>query len=127
MREKLNWTNFLKSNHSFGKKVLVMVSIFMMCFHLDALAQTMKNISGQVIDNLNEPLIGVNVFIKGTTRGAITDIDGNYAIEASKGEKLVFSYIGMDDKAVVVGDQSIINVQLLENTILLEETVVWFC
>lgn len=124
MREKLNWTNFLKSNHSFGKKVLVMVSIFMMCFHLDALAQTMKNISGQVIDNLNEPLIGVNVFIKGTTRGAITDIDGNYAIEASKGEKLVFSYIGMDDKAVVVGDQSIINVQLLENTILLEETVV---
>lgn len=55
-----------------------------------AQAQTVK-VAGRVIDNLNEPMIGVSVFEKGTTNGCITDIDGNYTLNVQKGATIVFS------------------------------------
>ena len=62
--------------------VLLMVSIF----HIYAQQQ---NISGTVIDkNLNEPVIGASIQIKGTTNGTITDLDGKFSINASKDDIL---------------------------------------
>ena len=69
------------------------------------------------------PLPGANVIVKGTTRGAQTDFDGNYTIRVTVGEIMVFSYVGMKDTEVVVGASNTYNVQLdLDNA--LEEVVV---
>jgi len=85
-------------------------------------AQTMK-ISGNVSD-IDGPLPGVNVVVKGTTNGTQTDFDGNYQIEATKGDVLEFAYIGCETKEVQVRDSNIINVILEQNIEMLEEVVV---
>ena len=53
-------------------------------------------VKGVVKDSNGEPLLGVNVLVKGTTIGAVTDIDGNFSFEAPAGCTLVISYIGFD-------------------------------
>ena len=60
-------------------------------------------VKGQVWDEvLNEPLIGVNVSVKGTTNGVITDVDGNFTIKVQKNQVLIFSFIGYKDVEIVV-------------------------
>ena len=72
-----------------------MLGCFMLCimFTATAFAQQ-KTIKGTVVDATGEPLIGVNVSVKGTTIGIITDIDGNYTLEVPSKSTIVFSYIG---------------------------------
>ena len=53
-----------------------------------------KRITGQVLDEQGEPLIGVNVLVEGTTIGAITNLDGNFTIEAPVGSTLSITYVG---------------------------------
>ncbi|MGL5261920.1 MAG: SusC/RagA family TonB-linked outer membrane protein, partial [Bacteroides sp.] len=62
--------------------------------------------------------------VKGEGRGTITDIDGNYSIEASSGDKLEFSYMGYKNKTLVVGNATQYNINLSEDTQLLDEVVV---
>lgn len=83
-----------------------------------------NQIIGKVIDNYGEPLIGVNVQIKGTAIGVVTDIDGNFHINADKNASLVFSYIGYTSQTVAIGDKTHINITLLEDTQLIDEVVV---
>ncbi|MGB5463001.1 MAG: carboxypeptidase-like regulatory domain-containing protein, partial [Aureibaculum sp.] len=64
------------------------------------------------------PLPGVSILIKGTTSGAETDFDGNYAIQANTGDVLVFSFIGMSPQEKVVGIANTINVVLVADNIL---------
>ena len=85
--------------------------------------QQKKTVTGKVTDAMG-PVIGANVLVKGTSNGVITDIDGNFSLEVEPGATLVFSYIGYTSKEVVVGSQSVINVQLSEDTELLDEVVV---
>ena len=60
-------------------------------------------VQGQVWDDtLGEPMIGVNVSVKGTTNGVITDFDGNFTIKAKNNDVIVFSFIGYKDVTVVV-------------------------
>lgn len=59
-----------------------------------------QEVSGTVTDE-SGPLPGVSVIVKGTNKGTITDFDGNYSVSASKGDRLVFSYVGYDTKEVV--------------------------
>src|SRR5210317_2158617 len=72
-----------------------------------------KAISGSVTDNTGLPLPGVNIIVKGTSNGTQSDFDGNYAIQASVGQSLVFSYVGFTtvERAVTAGSNSI-SVQL---------------
>lgn len=72
----------------------------------------------------NEPLIGVTVLIEGTATGTATDIDGTYSIEANRGDVLIFSYTGMQDTRITVGDQTVIDVQMSEASTLLDEVIV---
>ncbi len=72
----------------------------------------------------NSPLIGASVAVKGTSRGVLTSIDGNYSISASENETLVFSYVGMQPKSVVIGTQPKIDVQLQPDQKILEEVVI---
>lgn len=81
-------------------------------------------IKGKVSAKDGESLVGVNVAIKGTTRGTNTDADGNYKLDVNGGATLVFSYIGYLTKEVVVGSQSNINVVLDVNDKTLNEIVV---
>lgn len=70
-----------------------------------------KTITGIVSDNLG-PLPGASVVVKNTNRGTQTDFDGKYSIKASKGETLVFSYVGYNSKSIKVGKKNTINVEL---------------
>jgi len=69
------------------------------------------------------PLPGVNVLVKGTSRGTITDFDGNYSVSASSGEILEFSFIGMLTTEVAVGIQNNINVALEVSSATLDEVI----
>jgi len=72
-----------------------------------------KKVTGTVTDaSTGEPLPGVNVLVKGTSNGTVTDFDGKFSIMATPDDVLVFSYVGYQDKEVKVGNQNVINVQL---------------
>lgn len=83
-----------------------------------------KRVTGVIKDENGEPIIGVNVVEKGTTNGTVTDVDGKYSIEVGDKAILLFSYIGYNQKEETVGNQSVINIQLQEDTQALEEVVV---
>ncbi|WP_409557575.1 SusC/RagA family TonB-linked outer membrane protein [Allomuricauda sp. SCSIO 65647] len=83
-----------------------------------------KTITGTVVDEGGIPLPGVNIVVEGTTTGTQTDFDGNYAISASEGQVLIFTYIGQSDERRTVGAQDVINVQMQEDAQALEEVVV---
>ncbi len=87
-----------------------------------AFAQT-QQVKGTVLDNLGEPLAGVNIVEKGTTNGTLTDIDGNFALNVARGKTLVFSFIGYRTTEVVVSGTTL-NVTLEEDSELLEDVVV---
>jgi TonB-linked SusC/RagA family outer membrane protein len=72
----------------------------------------------------NMPVPGVNVIVKGTTRGVSTDFDGNYAIEVITGEVLEFSSIGLKTVAVTISNQTTINVIMETDIASLDEVVV---
>ena len=81
-------------------------------------------VTGKVIDNTGEELPGVNVVIKGTTEGTVTDISGNYTVRVTKAATLIFSYVGYLSQQIEVGNKSVINVELLPDLLALEEVVV---
>ncbi len=83
-----------------------------------------KTISGTVTDQDGLPLPGVNIVVEGTTNGTQTDFDGNYSIQGSVGQTLLFSYIGQRDVRRPIGDSDTINVQMEEDAEALEEVVV---
>jgi len=83
-----------------------------------------KTISGTVTDQDGLPLPGVNIVVEGTTTGTQSDFDGNYSIQASPGQVLLFSYIGQRDERRNVGAGDVINVQMVEDAQALEEVVV---
>ncbi|MGJ8760674.1 MAG: SusC/RagA family TonB-linked outer membrane protein [Polaribacter sp.] len=81
-------------------------------------------ITGNIKDQQGFSLTGVTVKVKNKNRGNYSDFEGNYDINASKGDVLVFSYIGFKTKEVVVKDKSIINVILEEDVSDLDEIVI---
>lgn len=100
------------------------VLLFLLLFSLPVLAQNI-NISGKVSDEFGEGVIGASILIKGTSKGTITDIDGNYSLlDVASGAELEFSYLGMKSQTVKVSSKTIINIVLQENSELLDEVVV---
>ncbi len=88
--------------------------------------QTQIEITGKVISlSTGEPLAGVNILIKGTTTGVVTDLNGNYTINVPDEETiLVFSYIGFLSEEVTVGSQTVIEISLVDDIMSLGELVV---
>lgn len=73
----------------------------------------------------NEVLIGATVEEKGTTNGTITDLDGNYEINLSSGSStIIIKYVGYTDVEMVVGDRKVIDISLVESSVLLDQVVV---
>ena len=83
-----------------------------------------KTVTGNVTDQDNYPLPGVNIVIKNTTTGIQTDFDGNFSIQVSEGQILVFSYLGQKTVEIAVGASNVMNVQMEESAQALQEVVV---
>ncbi|MDD4776978.1 MAG: carboxypeptidase-like regulatory domain-containing protein [Fermentimonas sp.] len=81
-------------------------------------------LSGIVTDKNKESLIGVNVVQKGTTKGTVTNYDGEFSFDADPNSTIVFSYIGFVEQEVVWDGSSVLNITLQEDSELLDEVVV---
>lgn len=101
---------------------MLILSLFVLCTTVVFAQQ--KPIKGTVVDATGEPLIGVNVSVKGTAIGIITDIDGKYTLEVPTNATLVFSYIGYRTQELSVGNQTTINITMQEDTQNIDEVVV---
>ncbi|MDO5663738.1 MAG: SusC/RagA family TonB-linked outer membrane protein [Bacteroidia bacterium] len=88
------------------------------------ISQQKKIITGTVVDENNEPLIGVNVIAEGTATGTATDIDGKFSLSVDKDTKLMFSYIGYSPQTVSTVGVNNLKVVMKEDGELLDEVVV---
>lgn len=87
--------------------------------------QNGRTITGTVIDETGETVIGANVVVKGTTNGSITDVDGRFSLNnVPDGAILIVSYVGYEDLSVKVGVQSQLTIKLKESSELIDEVVV---
>ncbi|MGC9353556.1 MAG: carboxypeptidase-like regulatory domain-containing protein, partial [Mariniphaga sp.] len=86
--------------------------------------QPTGQITGKVTDEQGAPMPGVSVIIKGTTRGTVTDFNGNYALRVPENSILLFSFIGYSTKEIPVGENTKINVTLEEEIRAIDEVVV---
>lgn len=92
-------------------------------FALNMNAQSVK-VTGTVVDSNNEPVIGAYIKVKGSSKGAVTDLDGHYTIDADKNATLVISYVGMANQEEKIGNRSQINFVLKDDANDLNEVVV---
>ena len=108
------------------KNLTYKISLMILGLFAAAFAADAQEIKGVVSDMNGEPLIGVSVYVDGTTLGVATGIDGDYVINVTdaKGKTLVFSMIGLAEKKVVIGNNTTIDVVLEEDANFLDETVV---
>jgi TonB-linked SusC/RagA family outer membrane protein len=100
-----------------GLLTLILVLVVQLAFAQE------KTISGTVSDDVGLPLPGANIIIKETNTGTQTDFDGNYTINVSVGQTLVFSYVGFDTQEINVGVANTINVNMVAGNVLSEVVV----
>ncbi len=112
--------SIIKTKLSFHRQTLILI---LLAFSSLLFAQQ-RTISGTVLDENNESMIGVNIIISGTTTGTITDVDGNYTLTASADDQLVFSYVGYQEQIIPVGDQVRIDISMAPSYSSLDEVVV---
>ena len=113
----------MKSKAKFAGAKRLAASVLLLLLCVPIFAQSQVRVTGKVIDNLGEPMIGVSILEKGTTNGVVTDIDGNYSLNAKEGGTLVFSYVGyITQEHPVTGGT--LNITLKEDAETLDELVV---
>ena len=105
------------------QRFTLLAAVAMLFCGLSLFAQD-RAISGKVIADDGSVLPGVSVTVRGTTRGATTDADGNYKISVPEGSKLRFSFIGFSNQEVTVGSQNIIDIKMIPDVSQLQEVVV---
>lgn len=99
------------------------IALLMICTH-SVMAQS-KTIQGVVTDATGLPLPGASINVQGSTNSASTDIDGRYSLKDVKSsDKIIFSFVGLVTQTISVGNQTAINVKLIESTQNLTEVVV---
>lgn len=106
------------------KRYLIVCLLFL-GFSISILAQEAIEVTGKVVDNTNEPLIGVNISIKDAPGlGTVTDIDGKYRIKVNTYQHLVFSYLGFETQEVIVRNKGIDITMVESEGSMLSEVVV---
>lgn len=99
--------------------------VFLLMAFLSSEAIAQSSVKGRIVDQNQNPLVGASVIEKGTTNGTITDVNGNYSITlATVDAVLQFTFIGYASQEVRVGEQTTINVTLIEDVTQLGEVVV---
>lgn len=106
------------------KSQSVLLLLFFLMFPFASALAHAITAKGTVTDTAGEPLMGVSVFVKGTSKGTSTDIDGNFTIQVNKGATLTFTYVGFNAKEVTVNSDAHMTVVLDENTQMLQDVVV---
>ena len=101
------------------KNTILSVLLFF-AFSISVYAQ---QITGSVTDENGIPLPGASVVVEGTSNGVTTNFDGNYSIETSQGDVLVFRFVGYQSQTITVESSSAMNVQLMPNNALSEVVV----
>ena len=96
-----------------------MTLVLLLLLPISLLAQV--NVSGVVSDERGETLPGVNILIKGTTKGTVTNYDGEFTIQANPNDVIEASYIGFDSQEIAVGNQKEIKIILRESSIQIQE------
>ena len=104
------------------KKIRFLMLFFLTVFSVAAWAQT--EVTGVVLDDANFPLPGVNVLVKGSKKGIVTDIDGRFTIKASVGDVIEFSYIGLETQEVTIKNYNKLDIKLQSSAMQLEDLVV---
>ncbi|GAA5035315.1 SusC/RagA family TonB-linked outer membrane protein [Marivirga lumbricoides] len=103
------------------------VLIFLLTLFTVSYGYSQNTVSGKVTANDGngiQPLPGVSIQIVGTTNGAVTDLDGNYSLEAPENAELKFSFIGYSTQTIPVNGRSVIDVEMMEDIATLSEVVV---
>jgi len=91
----------------------------------ETLSGTVKKVSGNVKDESGEPVIGAIITVKGTATGTVTDLNGDFTLDnVSQGSTLVISYLGMNDKEIIVNNSSSFSVTLTQSATDIDEVVV---
>ncbi len=98
--------------------------LVIVCFFCSNVFAQNTAVRGIVLDNNGQPLPGVSVTVKGTTRGTVTGVEGRFTIAAEKGEILVVRTIGFEVQEVTIGTENYVSVQLKQTTSTLNEVVV---
>lgn len=99
--------------------------VLLLVLSVVSLTLAQRTISGKVVDESGESLIGATVLVKGTTTGAVTDIDGNYTIQAPEGRNtLEFSYTGYATQEVEIGSSNVVDVTMSTDIAQLSEVVI---
>jgi len=122
----VNYFNNLAANYSYlllYMKQCLLLILWVFLITSRAIAQD-QTVSGTVQDENAQPLTGVNVVVKGTTRGTTTDANGAYQLRARSGDVLVFGFVGYQRHEVTLGNQSTLNVRLDPDNQQLQEVVV---
>lgn len=107
-----------------GGNYLKLILMLLMCILSTNMQAQENTVTGKVVDNKGLPLPGVNVHVKGSTKGTQTDFDGNFSISTAPKSILVFSFIGMDETAVDVENKKNLKVVLKESSQALDEIIV---
>ncbi|MEJ7684542.1 MAG: SusC/RagA family TonB-linked outer membrane protein [Segetibacter sp.] len=109
----------------FQRKKKVLIFAFFFFSALFSFAQQKTTINGKVFTTDNAPLAGVSVNIKGRVGGTTTDADGKFTLQAVRGETLVFSFVGYEEKQVKINNaNSLINLPMVSTSSSLGEVVV---
>jgi len=89
-----------------------------------AMAQETISVTGKVVDENGEPLMGASVFVKGTNNGVVTDLDGQYSVSVPSGSVLEVSFMGCETKTVTVQTSGTVDIALNPDSNFLNEVVV---
>lgn len=103
---------------------MVFLGALFLAYSTDPLAAQGNLVTGTITSPNGEPIPGASVLVKGSAIGVAADIDGKFSISAPANSTLVFSFIGMVKKEILVGNQTIINVVLEQDIPTLSEYVV---
>lgn len=107
-------------NRVFGLRGVLTLLALMLAFA----AAAQNKITGKVVDENNQPAIGANVVVKGTTQGVSTDLKGTFTIPVKKGDVLVFSYLGYKPQEVTIAAQTRLDITLVPEANVMDEVVV---
>ena len=117
--------NYKKINYYVLVIAVMLCNLTLRAAELPTASPADVTVTGQVLDETNKPIPGVNVIIKGTSKGTSTDQDGKFSLAVPDNDAvLVFSFIGYSAKEVIVGSQTVINVSLDPDVSTLSEVVV---
>lgn len=111
-----------KKKWAYVSRIGLLILTLLFTLHLSA--QNKKTITGTILDEKGESIIGASVAVKGTTNGTITDIDGKFSLDVNENDILAITYVGFLAQEIPVTGKSSLQITLKENAEMLDEIVV---